>query len=165
MASIRLGCDEVLALLESQGPRHKALRRLWCREGVIHAELDPGSVLPGILQRALPSVSVRLSYQDFQGGVARFQLGAELLGLSADALVKLLLKLFPLQKQRGVALELYPTPAGRVPFLTVDLQRLIDERMGGVVLERFTLQGDELRFYVALRAPFKLKRDKEDAGA
>ena len=162
MASLSLTCDEVLALLESQGPQPKALRRLWCRDGVIHAELDPGRALPGILQRALPSVTVHLSYQDFQGGVARFHLGAELLGLSADALVKLLLRLFPLQRQRGVALELHPTPTGRAPFLTVDLQRLVDERVEGVTLERFTLQQDELRFDVALSSPLTLKQGREE---
>jgi hypothetical protein len=46
--------------------------------------------------------------------------------------------------------------------LTVDLQRLVDERVEGVTLERFTLQQDELRFDVALSSPLTLKQGREE---
>lgn len=100
--------------------------------------LNPESVLPKILRPAAPKVRLELRFLTFAAGVATFELFTNVLSLPVHRLLNLLTAALPLPE--GVRVE----KGDSVPRVVVNVQKFIDEQVGGLTLNEFYLFEGEL---------------------
>jgi len=129
---------EALEVATSQKPLPPQIEGLSCQGSTVVVTVNPESVLPKMLRRAVPRIRLELQFESFEAGVARFRLFTNVLSLPVHRLLNLLTQAIPLP--RGVSVQ----KGVGAPAVLVDVQALIDQQLEGLTLEEFYLFGGDL---------------------
>lgn len=115
------------------------IERVSCTGNTVLVNINPSVLpkLPKMLRAAAPKVRLELRFLNFAAGVATFELFTDVLSLPVHRLINLITTAIPLPD--GVRVE----KGDQAPRVVVNVQRFIDQRVGGLTLDEFYLfEGD-----------------------
>ena len=129
-----------MELATAEKPLPAPVEHVSCSGSTVFVQLNLEPVLsklPKVLRAAVPKVRLELRFLTFHAGVATFELFTDVLSLPVHRLINLITTAIPLPE--GVKID----KGEGAPRVTVDLQRFIDQQVGGLTLSEFYIfEGD-----------------------
>ena len=146
---IALPLDEALALATAAGPLPPMLLAVRADDATVEVDIDAGEALGGggglmgLMGKAAGTVTVAATFTSFSAGTAVFTIKAHARGLPVESLLGQAAGMIPgLARKAGLPPDVAELRMGgpRGPELVVHVQRGVDAKVSGVVVQDLVIQ-------------------------